>query len=168
MPNYSITSKINGYIKRLIIEYKKQQEFTLYNILKELEDGDITIKTHEEYNDVFYPEKLSYAHTLVFLLPEKCFEKDISISNQDTISNKIKKDLSKIKSESNEYIKEVKFELKNETKVNSDLKNKIMNTETPNFWDKDDLKVFISHSVKNYTFANKLKDLLKDTTSPVS
>ncbi len=39
--------------------------------------------------------------------------------------------------------------------------NKIMNTKIPDFWDKNCLRVFISHSVKNYDIAKKLKDHLK-------
>lgn len=41
---------------------------------------------------------------------------------------------------------------------------KIINTEVPDFWEKDCLRVFVSHSVKNYQFAKKLKDELKNSS----
>ena len=167
MSNDSVISKINRYIQRLLIEYKKQ-DITLFNILKELENSDIKIKTHNEVEECFdnlansYLETY-YAHKLVFLLPKECFENSISISNQETISEKIKQDLNQIISESDEYISEVKFELKNEIDVNAYLNGKIMNTKTPGFWEKDCLRTFVSHSDKNYSFAKKLKDQFMDS-----
>ena len=186
MSNDSFISKIhNKYIKRLLIDYKKRN-VDLFNILKKLGSDDIKIKTDdcvEDYdsNDDIYLKKLQ-AHTLVFLLPEECFENDISISDQESISEKIRKDLNQIISESDEYITKIKFELKDEnlskkfSKVETDnfftedseskegidvndyLKTKIKSVEIPDFWDKDCLRVFISHSVKNYNVAKKLKD----------
>ena len=158
-----MSSKINRYIQRLCIEYKKQ-DITLFNILKELRSDDIKIKTHNEVEEScnsmgdFFMESY-HAHTLVFLLPKECFENGISISNQETASNKIKQDLNQIVSESNEYIKEVKFELKDEIDAKTYLKEKTMSAEMPDFWDKNCLRVFVSHS-KNYSFVKKLKDRL--------
>ncbi len=165
MSNDSVISKINRCIQRLLIEYKKQN-ITLFKVLKQLESDDIKIKTHDEIEECYdgvgniYLEK-SYVHALIFTLPKKCFENDISISNQEAISNKIKQDLNQIMPESDEYIKEVKFDLKNE--VNTYLKGKIMNTEVPDFWDKDCLRIFISHSAQNYSLAKKLKKHLTDS-----
>ncbi|MCZ0932520.1 MAG: toll/interleukin-1 receptor domain-containing protein [Oligoflexia bacterium] len=44
------------------------------------------------------------------------------------------------------------------------LKTKIKSVEMPDFWGKDCLKVFISHSVKNYNIAKKLKDELAQSS----
>ena len=122
-----------------------------------MEDDDIKIETHEEPEEDcdsmgnWY--KIYYAHKLVFLLPKECFENGLSISNQDTVSDKITKDLNQIISESDEYIKEVKFELKDEIDVTSYFKNKIMSAQTTSFWDKDCLRVFISYGGKNREIA---------------
>ena len=162
MSNDSVILKINRYIQRLLIEYKKRDAI-LFNILKELKSDDIKVKTHQEAGECFDHVEIYYAHKLVFLLPKECFENGISISTQETISEKIKEDLNKIITESDEYIKEVKFKLKDEIDVNTYLKDKIMNAKVPDFWDKDCLRVFISHSVKNYSFAKKLKEQLMDS-----
>ena len=188
MPNDSFISKIhNKYIKRLLIDYKKRN-VDLFNILKKLGSDDIKIKTdddcEEDYdsNGNIYLKELQ-AHTLVFLLSEECFENDISISDQDSISEKIKEDLNQIISKSGNYIKEIKFELKDEnlskkfskvetdifftedseSKEEIDIKDylKIKGVEMPDFWHKDCLRVFISHSVKNYSIAKNLKDKLE-------
>ncbi len=162
MSNDSVISKINRHIQRLLIEYKKQ-DVTLFNVLKELKSDDIKIKTHQEAEEGLNHVEIYHAHKLVFLLPKECFENGISISNQEAVSKKIKQDLNQIISESNEYIEEVKFELKDEIDINTYLKNKIMSIETPGFWNKDCLRVFISHSVKDYSFAKKLKEQLMNS-----
>ena len=173
MSNNSFKSKIyNKYIKRLLIDYKNRN-VDLFNILKKIGKDDIKIvDCYENFEGRNF-------YTLVFLLPEKCFENDISISDQNSISEKIKEDLNQIISESDEHIREVKFDLKDpleklfsenfviedsESKdqihVKDYLKAKIKSVEIPDFWKKDCLRVFISHSVKNYNIAKKLKDEL--------
>ena len=174
MANDSFKSKIyTKYIKRLLINYKNRN-VDLFNILKKIGKDDIEITTgYDEFNDY-------NVHTLIFLLPGECFEKNISISSQMFICQEIKEDLNRIILESDEYIGEIKFDLKNLDKKASNketesflieaseskddihvkdyLKTKIKNFEIPDFWDKDCLRVFISHSVTNYNIAKKLKD----------
>ena len=154
--DFIIPKKINKYIERLLIDYKKR-DTNLFNILKWLEMDDIKITTHE---DLDY-----YVHELIFLLPKTCFENNISISDQQTISEKIKQDLNTVINESGEYIEEIKFDFKDEDPIsfNSYIKNNFMKTEVPDFWDKDCLRIFISHSAKNYKTAKKLKELFIDS-----
>ena len=155
------------YIPRLLIEYKNEDGF-LYNILKNIQKNDIEIdtdtgsKTRTDYNGQYYEEECFY-HTLTFYLPKECFNKNgISIKNQHTICEKIREDLNIIITKSNESIIEIKLELKDE--VADYLKNKIKSTNTnikdSTLWEPDCLRVFISHSSKDFGIAKKLKDHL--------
>ena len=190
MSNDSFKYKIyNKYIKRLLIEYKNHNIGFFY-ILKNLEIDDIKITTDNDFEEAYdsiYLKKIQ-VHTLTFLLTEESFDY-ISISDQEGVSEVIRTDLLQIikENESGEYIKKIKLELKDEglykkllskeaesflieasdsnhkIDTNDYLENKIKSVEITDFWDKDCLRVFISHSVKNYNIAKKLKELLLDS-----
>ena len=164
MSNDSFKSKIyNTYIKRLLIDYKKRN-VDLFNILKKIGKDDIKIvDCYENFEGRNF-------YTLVFLLPEECFENDISISDQANISQKIKEDLNQIILESDEYIKEITFDLKPERlnekfhgyieEIKSDLKNldkKLHSKEAENFVTKSserngeiDIKDYLKTKIKNF------------------
>ena len=170
MSNSSIVPEkiYKKYIQRLLIEYKKEDEF-FYNILKNIQKDDIEVntgtgsETRTDYNGSFYEEECFY-HTLIFHLPKKCFENGISLKNQDELCEKIKADLNRIITESNESIFEIKFELKDEVDIGEYLKNNIRKNDTDlkdiTFWKPDCLRVFISHSSIDYDIAKRLKDRL--------
>ena len=155
--NTVISKKINNYIRRLLIEYKKTN-VALFDILNKLEKKDIKIQTKSEED---FGEEYFY-HTLIFSLPEGCFKNSIPLSKEQTFTEKIKKDLNQVKIESNEFISEIKLELKSENNsepidFNSYLKTKIVPKDIT-FWKPDCLRTFISHSSKNYEIANILKN----------
>ena len=151
--------KINKYIHRLIIEYRKEGYTDLLNILTK---GELKIESH------YFKYDKHYNHKICFLLPEECFENDISFANQDNICNKIAEDLNMVIIESNESVSEVKLDMKNESGTESTgfqksrLKNEMINHSILNLWDKNCVRVFVSHSATNYDIAKTLKDCFID------
>ena len=169
-----IPKKINKYIQRLIIEHRKKvNPFDFLKRDKESTANDffessslLNILEKGKVHFIYYYDGFNckWKHKIIFSVPEECFEKDISISNQKTLSKKLKIDLNQVITESDESIEDVKFELKDEIDVQTYLKRKIVNPESLNLWDKECLRVFISHSVKDYEVANQLKNQLKDSS----
>ena len=154
-----IPKRINNYIRRLLIEYRKESNTDLLNILTK---GELKIESHYEKFDSHY----HYYYTIRFLLPEECFEDNISLSDeekeQEKLCNRLKNDLNRIIKIPNESIREIIFDLKEDSKeINFDsyLKNKIkVDPKNITLWEPDCLRAFISHSVKDYEIANILKN----------
>ena len=153
-----IPKKINRYIQRLLIEYEREKN-PLFHILKEVKKNDVKISSIINYHQE------AHFHKLVFLLPQECFGEIINRSSQKVLSKKLKNDLNQVKTETelDEFIEDVKFELKDEIDVQTYSKRKTVNPEELlKLWDRDCLRVFISHSAKNYNIAKKIKDCLID------
>ena len=147
--NLVIPQNIKKYVKRLIIEYKNQNN-DLFNILSR---GEIKIDFH-------YEDFQHYYHRILCLLPEECFENNLTpLAKEKQLADKLTTDLNQIISVPDESISEVVFELQdNKIDFDSYLKNKIaVNPAKLDFWDKDCLRVFISYSDKEYEIANELK-----------
>ena len=153
-----IPKNIERYIRRLIIEYKNQNA-NLFDLLK---NSEVKINNQDYIYDSY---SRTYGHNLRVFLSAECFENKLSLKNQDKFSKKLKVDLNKTISVSNEYINDVIFELKDKIDFNLYLQNKLsINLKELSFWDKDCLRVFISYSEENLETANKLKKYLLDSS----
>ena len=159
-----IPQEIYRYIQRLLIGYKTQNA-PLFSILRELKKSNIEVVTEtrpeEDIEGISGNAYIKdyYYHKLVLWLSKECFENHIPLEKQKELAKKLENDLNRIISVPYESISEVVFELKDKIDIDDHLKDQIkVDPKNITFWEPDCLRVFISHSVKDYEIANILKD----------
>ena len=153
--DYVVPKKIKNCIQRLAIDYETQNKVELFRILNICEAK--IIDTYVDMDDC-------YEHTLNISLPSEIFKKYLPLSVQENLGKQLKRDINKALSIRGEYVGQVNFDL-NDKLINSSIaleKSERNALKELKFWKPDYLRVFVSHSVRDYETAKELKDYMEN------
>lgn len=158
---YLINSKISGYVKRLDIMYRSNDQKIFHEIIR--------------CASIFIQENISYdswdggttGHGIVLFLDEEIMEKIADFKTQREICEKLTSDFSECsQSLPNEFIQTVSIELFDESNPECKLSFKplsqtIINPDKLNIWEPGYIRLFISHRDEFKKEASELAELLE-------
>lgn len=145
---YRLPIDIRRYLKHLLIVYE-EPHFEIHREIIEKSMFEVTEEWSEEnWNGG------SIGHALTFYVPENILKKTKSLSNQNTIRDKIKQDLNNCSAKiPNEYIDSVFIELydnQDPDKLDSvnGFEKRILKDSYPKIWKPGYVRLFVSHRDK--------------------
>lgn len=156
---FYLPSKISSYLKRLLAEYKSNEETKYAEIIS--------------YSKFFVQEGVDYdnwdggqyGHVVKFFLPTEQLTSLVPLKTQEKIAEKLHSDLNKCaQAISGEYISQVRFEIDDEdfeSQNATHLSEKpFVSPDSLSIWNPGCIRLFISHRDKYKSQANELAELL--------
>jgi len=145
MANYYLPSKINAYLRRLLLNYDHSGPKELASILKH---GRIAVSpdTNRSYN--FGQE--NFGHTVVIFLPPEHIA-PISMKKQAELGERLREDLQECaRGFEDEYVATVRMELEDEHDFLFDVSSSLIgppptDPDSLSFWTPGHVRLFISH-----------------------
>lgn len=156
---FEITKKMPRYLKRLSVEYTKNGNAPLAQVI---EGSKFEVREEVEYDNW---NGGTYGHDVLFYVPDKLMGL-IPLDTQQDIQNKIREDLNKVASAADsEYVSGVHFEYLDESdpaisSVSNVNSGSVTNTAKSRLWRPNSIKMFISHRDTSKVLAHELAKAL--------